>query len=489
MKNELLIEAGPHETRVAILEDGQLVEVHIERLDEPAVVGSIYMGRVSRVVPGIQAAFVDIGLDRDAFLFAGDLQRTGPVELSNANAEDRHRPIADQIQQGQELLVQGVKESLPGKGARISSQISIPGRFLVLLPGSTGVGVSRRIEAPSERQRLEESVRAMMPMGDGVIVRTAAENGSEEELRQDLDWLNRTWQEVQKKAAGIQAPERVHGEENLALRAARDLLDESCAEVWIEGPSAYAAVESYLSDLDQDFVPRLRLHEGESSLFERRGVDAAIAKAMRTRVWLKSGGHLVINPTEALVAIDVNSGRNTEASELEATALQTNLEAAVESARQIRLRDLAGIIVVDFIDLMEPDNRAELVDTFAGALGRDRTRIQVSEMSDFGLVAVTRKRMRGGVRQRLTQVCPCCAGEGRIKDAATIGLELDRALRKKSDDVLARGVRVRLNSRTKTALEETQDKLLAAIQREVGVELELAAADDLGLDEFEIQTK
>ena len=489
MTNELLIEAGPHETRVAVLEAGELVEVHIERPAEPAVVGSIYKGRVSRVVPGIQAAFVDIGLDRDAFLFAGDLQRSGPVDLSSENSEVRHRPIAEQVQQGQELLVQGVKESLPGKGARISSQISIPGRFLVLLPGSAGVGVSRRIEDPAERQRLEELVQAMMPAGDGVIVRTAAENGSKEELRRDLDRLNRTRQEIEMEAASTQAACLVRGEMNLALRVARDFLNESYSEVWIEGPSAYAAVESYLSDRDRDFVPWLRLHEGETSLFDRRGVDAAIAKAMRTRVWLKSGGFIVINPTEALVAIDVNSGRNTEASELEATALQTNLEAAEESARQIRLRDLAGIIVVDFIDLMEPDNRAELVATFAGALDRDRTRIQVSEMSDFGLVAVTRKRMRGGLRQRLTRVCPCCSGEGRIKDAATIGLELDRALRKMSDDVLDRGVRVRLNSRTKADLEGAQDKLLEAIQKGVGVELELATADDLGLDEFEIQPK
>jgi len=493
MSSELLIEAGPHETRVAVLEDGQLVEVHIERAAEPGVVGNIYQGRVSRVVPGIQAAFVDIGLERDAFLFAGDLRRTGSADLSaedgGARQRPDHRPIADQVEEGQQLLVQAVKEPLPGKGARISSQISLPGRILVLLPGASGVGVSRRISEPDERQRLDELVREMLPDGHGAIVRTAGAEKPEAELRRHLDWMIRTWQEIQGRLSGISAPGLVYWEMSLAKRAVRDLLNESFSEVWIEGASAHAAVERYLTEVDREMADRLRLHQDDELLFERRGVDAAIAKAMRTRMWLDSGGYIVINPTEALVAIDVNSGRNTAGAELETTALQTNLEAAVEVARQIRLRDLAGIIVVDFIDMIESEHRAELVATFERALSRDRTRIQVSQMSDFGLIAVTRKRMRGGLRQRLTQVCPCCSGEGRIKDPVSFGLELERVLRKRPDDLAVQELKVRLHPRMKRALENSQGDLLAAIRQRVGGQLHLEADDDLGVDEFEIGTR
>lgn len=493
MSNELLIEAGPHETRVAVLAEGRLVEVHIERAAEPGVVGNLYKGRVSRVVPGIQAAFVDIDLARDAFLFAGDLQRFEPLDLSKEDDRKKQplngRPIAEQVKEGEDLLVQVVKEPLPGKGARISLQISLPGRFLVLLPGARGVGISRRISAPDERQRLEELVLEMLPEDCGVIVRTAGADRPQAELNRDLDWLRSTWQEIKGRSAGVSAPGLVRQEMGLAKRAARDLLNESYSSVWIEGAPVYATVERYLAAVDRQMAARVRLHEGDDLLFERRGVDAAIAKAMRTRIWLDSGGFIIINPTEALVAIDVNSGRSTAAMELEATALKTNLEAAVEVARQIRLRDLAGIIVVDFIDMIEPEHRAELVACFKDALGQDRTRTQVSQMSDFGLIAVTRKRIRGGLRQRLTQICPCCSGEGRIKDPMTVGLELERALRLRPGALVSRGVRVRLHPRTREALESDPNGLLSAIRERVGGRLDLETDDALGLADFEIDTR
>jgi ribonuclease G len=493
MSNELLIEAGPHETRVAILEDGQVVEVHIERALEPGVVGNIYKGRVSRVVPAIQAAFVDIGLQRDAFLFAGDLQRSGPFELSTDEGQERqppdHRPIADQVKEGQDLLVQAVKEPLPGKGARISSQLSLPGKLTVLLPRASGAGISRQISSPEERQRLEGLLEEMMPAGHGVIVRTAGAERQGKELRRDLEGLLRSWQEIQKRSTGITAPGLVHQELGLAKRAARDLLNEGFSDAWIEGAAAHAAIERYLEELDREMVGRLRLYKSIDPLFEHRGVDSAIAKAMRSRVWLNSGGFIVINPTEALVAIDVNSGRNTEAAALEATAFATNLEAAVEAAHQIRLRDLAGIIVVDFIDMIEPEHRAELVTCFETALGRDRTRTQISQMSDFGLIAVTRKRMRGGLRQRLTRICPCCSGEGRVMDPTTVGFEMGRAVRRRARESTHQDLRVRLHSRTKTDLEERQQDLLSGLRESVAGQLDLEADDDLGIDEFEIDTR
>lgn len=492
MSKELLIEVGPHETRVAVLEDGQVVEVQIERLTEPGVVGNIYKGRVSRVVPGIQAAFVDIGLDRDAFLFAGDLRRTGEIdsrtEVDPGQQRPEPRPIADHVQQGQELLVQVVKEPLPGKGARISPQVTVPGRFLVLLPGAAGLGISRRIDEPEQRQRLEEMVRSMAPEQHGVIVRTAGADRTEEDLRRDLERLSEEWSAIEKQAISTRAPGLVRRETALIERAARDFVDRSFSTIWVEDAATRSAVEEYLRGRDTELVDRLRQSDEEDSLFERRGVNAAITKAMRSRIWLKSGGFIVINPTEALVAIDVNSGRNTEAAELETTALETNLEAAVEVARQIRLRDLAGIIVVDFIDMLEPRNREELVAAFEAALGRDRTRIQVSPMSDFGLIAVTRKRMRGGLRQRMTSLCPCCAGEGRVKNPVTVGLDLDRALRKRSDQG-SQWVIVRLNPRTRRALEEDHSELYATLLQRAGGEDVLVGDEDLGHDEFEIQDR
>ena len=473
MSTELLIEAGEYETRVALLQDGKLVEVHHERHLDRGGVGDIFKGRVSRVVPGIQAAFVDIGMSRDAFLFAGDIHRDNP-------------PIGDEVKQGQELLVQVVKEPLPGKGARISSQISFPGRDGVVRPRATGVGVARRIEDLEERERLESEIRQILPEDCGVIVRTAGEGHSLEQLRQEIMQLEEVWNEVKSRAGGLKAPSLVHQETNLAMRTIRDLLSSEITAVYVEGADIYTEIRRYLEQSEVELVERLRQHAAEEPLFDRFGVDAALSRAMRSRVWLRSGGCIVINPTEALVAIDVNSGRNTEGIELEETARTTNLEAAEEVARQIRLRDLSGIIVVDFIDMLDADNREQLLETFDRALGRDRTRTQISQMSDFGLIAVTRKRMRGGLVQHLTETCPCCQGDGRIKDSVTVGLEIGRELRRRHLETAAEKVVVELHPRHGEALK--REGLLRVLRAQVGGELELAENPELQLEEFVIRT-
>jgi ribonuclease G len=474
MSNELLIEVGEYETRVALLEDGKLVEIHLERHGEAGVaVGNVYKGRVSRVVPGIQAAFVDIGLARDAFLFAGDIRRD-------------NRPIAEEVKQGQELLVQVVKEPLPGKGARISSQISLPGRFVVLLPGAEGIGISRRIGSIEERERLELELSQSLPQGSGVIVRTAAEDRPVSDLVKEISHQEEKWKEMRIRAKGLKAPSLVHHEAGLALRTIRDSLSLEIAKVWVEGAAAYDDLRSFLEQSDPDLLGRVEQHAGGGLLFDRFGIDGALARALRTRVWLKSGGFIVINPTEALVAIDVNSGRNTEGVELEATAHSTNLEAAEEIARQIRLRDLSGIIVVDFIDMLETRHQEELLATFENALASDRTRTQVSQMSDFGLVAVTRRRMRGGLLQRLTEPCPCCDGEGWIRDPVTIGLEIGRELRRRDLGTAGERLVVELHPREKRALER-EDQLIAALQKQNAGNLELAENANLQLGEFVIR--
>jgi ribonuclease G len=475
MSNELLIEVGGYETRVALLEDGKLVEIHLERHGESGVaVGNIYKGRVSRVVPGIQAAFVDIGLARDAFLFAGDIRRD-------------NRPIAEDVRQGQELLVQVVKEPLPGKGARISSQISLPGRFVVLLPGAEGVGVSRRIGSSEERERLELGLSQNLPQESGVIVRTAAEGKPVSDLVREISHLDEIWKAMRSRSGGLKAPSLVHHEAGLALRTIRDSLSSEIAKVWVEGAGAYDDLQCFLEQNDPDLVGRLEQHTGDGLLFDRFGIDGALARALRTRVWLKSGGFIVINPTEALVAIDVNSGRNTEGIELEATAHSTNLEAAEEIARQIRLRDLSGIIVVDFIDMLETRHQEELLETFESALASDRTRTQVSQMCDFGLVAVTRRRMRGGLLQRLTEPCRCCDGEGWVRDPVTIGLEIGRELRRRHRGKAGERVVVELHPRQKSVLEK-EARLMAVLQQENAGNLALAGNGNLQPGEFVIRT-
>jgi ribonuclease G len=322
-----------------------------------------------------------------------------------------------------------------------------------------------------------------------VIVRTAGEDRPIADLRREIAQLYETWKKLRVRAGGLSAPALVHREMTLAMRSVRDFSSQDIARIWIEGAETYRDARHYLEQIDPPLTERIRHHKGQELLFDRFGIDRALSRAMRTRVWLRSGGFIVINPTEALVAIDVNSGRNTEGVELEETARITNLEAAWEVARQIRLRDLSGIIVVDFIDMMEMKHRQDLMEAFEAALERDRTRTQVSQMSDFGLVAVTRKRMRGGLLQRMTEPCPCCAGEGWIKDPTTVGLELGRELGRRHSDLSGVRLIVELHPRVKDVLEREQEGILGALREQAAGELELVENSGLQFGEFVIRTE
>jgi len=477
MSSQLLIESGLHETRAALLEEGRLVEVHIERGPDAGVVGSIYRGRVSRVLPGIQAAFVDIGLDRDAFLYVGDLQPTAAGSPS----------IESVVKSGQELIVQVIKEPLPGKGARITSQITLPGLFLVLLPGVDSVSIARRITAPEERRRLESLLREIRPEAAGLIARTAGAGRTDDELLQDLRRQEQRWDDIQSRATTAKAPALLYQELGLPERAVRDLLDESVGEVWVEGDAAHARITEFLQAMDTPMAEKVRCYREAESLFDRFDVEVAIDKALQSRVWLRSGGFLVINSTEALVAIDVNTGRYTGASDLEATALETNLEAAVEVARQIRLRDLSGIIVVDFIDMADSEHQARVLTHLESVLENDRARTQVAGVSEFGLVEITRKRIRGGLQQRLAQPCPCCAGKGWTKGPASVALELGRALRRRPRGS-GQSLRLRAHPHLVKAWQEEQGELLAELEAERDQRIELEEDHRLRPDEYEIVT-
>ena len=429
LTRELIVNVGLQETRVALLEDGLLAEILIERSDHPAILGNLYLGRVSNVLPGMQSAFVDLGLDRDAFLYVTDLL---PLESAEEEPDGIKRPIPSiesLLKVGQDLLVQVVKEPLGRKGPRVTAQVSLPGRRLVFLPGGNGRMVSRRVEPEAERERLKQLSQAISGDG-GFILRTAAAGMSLPELQQDAQALRRRWAEIQEGSSGASVPACLHREAEMPVRIMRDLLTETVHRVMVDEAVTLERCRDYARASMPHLVPRIEHHNRPEPIFDFYGIEKEIQKALRRRVWLPSGGYLLIHPTEALVAIDVNTGKFVGSSDFEETALQTNLEAAREVVRQIRLRDLGGILVIDFIDMASPENRAQLAETLEQALKSDRARSRVLQISEFGLVEITRQRIRQGLEALMCGPCPTCRGSGRLRNPATVRLEVMKELKK-----------------------------------------------------------
>ncbi|MCY0900346.1 MAG: Rne/Rng family ribonuclease [Firmicutes bacterium] len=418
---ELLINYGPHESRLAIMEDGQLVEFYITHEDEDQAAGNIYKGRVENVLPGMRAAFVNLGLEKNAFLYVDD---------AHAEDRDRKRPkaIQDVVKVGQEVVVQIAKEPIGNKGARVTTDISLPGRYLVLTPYSETVGVSRRIDNERERDRLREMAEKLRPKGMGLIVRTVAEGASQRALMRDLAYLRRVWSRVRHKSRTSKAPQMLHREAGLIARSLRDHLDDHVDRFIIDDPHAYMKARELAHTLSPGLKNRIELYQGSVPLFEARGIEAELDRALKRRVWLKCGGYLVIDETEALTVIDVNTGKNVGTTDLSDTVLATNKEAAVEIARQLRLRDISGIIVIDFIDMENEQDQAEVIKTFQRALRSDRTRVTVLGLTRLGLLEMTRKKVRESLLNQMTRVCPVCEGRGHVL----------------SEDVVARRVRYRI---------------------------------------------
>ena len=497
MSRKLLIESDPHEVRVALLEGGRLSEVWIERHHERGPVGNIYRGRVEKVVPGIQAAFVDIGLERNAFLYVGDV-RDRLAELADLVGEDEEwetggradgRRIDELLSTGQELMVQVRKAPVGGKGARVTTQIALPGRYLVLLPTTPDSGISRRIEDGAERQRLLDALDQLGPVPGGVIIRTAGEGRDAAELGRDLEYLSGLWRQVAERAEKARAPALVYSELDLARRTVRDRLEDSFEVVWVDGEEAYAAVLEEVGALEPGLVDRVRRWAEPGQLFAHFGMPRELEGALRKRIWLKSGGYLVIQQTEALVAIDVNTGRYLGRKSLEETVLHANLEAVDEVARQIRLRDLGGIIVIDFIDMVESENRRRVVEALEDRLKGDRSRVRVSQISEFGLVEVTRKRSRSNLRRVLTRPCPCCGESGRVKSVATVCLELRRQLLRRDDDGGRRPatpVTVRLAPDVAEALATTWSSVMRELEERLGAAPRLEPDPRIHPDRFEV---
>ncbi len=438
MANEILINVTPQETRVAVLEQSIVQELHIERVSARGLVGNIYVGRVARVLPGMQSAFVEIGLERAAFLHIADIWE------HRQNGHET-KPIERILHEGQSLLVQVIKDPIGTKGARLSTQVSLAGRLLVYLPQDSHIGISQRIEDEAERESLRGRLQHLLPEGfaGGFIIRTMAETATEREMKNDIDYLTKLWADLTAKSGALPVPSPIYQDLSLAQRVLRDMVTEETARILVDSRETHQKMQDFARQYTQAIVDRIAHYSGgERPLFDLHGVEDEIEKALARRVDLKSGGYLIIDQTEAMTTIDVNTGGFVGGRSFDDTIFKTNLEAAQVIARQLRLRNLGGIIIIDFIDMENADHRAAVLAEFGKALERDRTRLTVNGFTQLGLVEMTRKRTRESLAHVLCEPCATCTGRGEIKTAQTVCYEILREVVRESRQFNAREFRI-----------------------------------------------
>ena len=488
-KRDLVISVDVGEQRVAILEDDRVAEVYLERPERRSIAGNIYLGVVDNVLPGMEAAFVEIGLEKNGFLYVDEI--VGP-ELEGRKGAKK---IQDLIRRGETVLVQAVKDPMKSKGARLTTEISLPGRFLVYVPNGDGYGVSRRLE-DDERTRLKEIVKALDAKGGGIIVRTAAEGASAEDIERDLVFLQRLWKTIQTKTKGATAPSIVYEEAELPLRIVRDLFAGDFSSALIDDDRTHRRIVSYLKKTSPHMIERVQRYREKTPLFEAYGVDKEIQSTLERRVNLPSGGYLVFDYAEAFTVIDVNTGRfvgsrgKSSAGRLEDTIVKNNLEAVKEVVRQLRLRDIGGIIVIDFIDMSNPKNRETVEDALRTELERDRTKTYVVEISPLGLVEMTRQNVTDGPREILTRRCPVCEGDGFVVSDETMAIEIERRLRTlAAGGARAQAFRVAVHPRVLSLLAGRGGGRLAAVEAAARRRFFLVPAAENGhvhLDHFDV---
>ncbi|HXV89936.1 MAG TPA: Rne/Rng family ribonuclease [Gemmatimonadales bacterium] len=505
MKREILINGAPRETRVAILEDDRLVELLVDRPDARRSVGDIYLGRVEAVLPGIQAAFVDIGAEKSAFLHASDLiesddedeepedededdEDTGGANGRGGRGRRKVPNVADELKRGQTKLVQVTKEPISTKGPRVTAQISLAGRFLVYMPYASKVGVSRKIESREQRTRLREMVARLVPKdAGGWIIRTVADDLTEEKCRREIDHLHGLWKKITRKASSVRAPALVQRETSLTRGIVRDLFSDKVDSLLVDSKQLYHEIESYLKQVDPDLVQRVKQYEGPTSLFDEYDIEDEIRTLFQPRVELPTGGYIIIQPTEALTSIDVNTGRYTGKKDPENTILKTNVEAAREVARQLRLRDIGGIIVVDFIDMESRGNRDKVLQELRTHLGRDRARTKAYAVSELGLIEMTRQRVRPSLWQSMTAECPTCTGLGRVFRPEVVVRRMERSLRRVGSK--ERQLAVRLHPEVALYLVEQEPNFLRQLKKQTGLVLDIRDDPMMRLDEFRMTSQ
>ena len=529
MKREILISGSQRETRVAILEDDRLVELLVDRPDSRRSVGDIYVGKVEAVLPGIQAAFVDIGAEKSAFLHASDLIESedeedpadretddadengngegggngenggngGSTTQTAANRRDRDRPrrrqtpnIADELKRGQTRLVQVIKEAIGTKGPRVTAQVSLAGRFLVYMPFASKVGVSRKIESREQRAKLRDMVTKLVPPDSGGwIIRTVADDLTEASCKREIDHLLGLWKKIKRKASSGRAPALVQRETSLTRGIVRDLLSDKVDLLLVDSKVLYNEIDQYLKQIDPELLPRVKLYQDEAPLFDAYDIEAEIRNLFKQRVDLPTGGYLIIQPTEALISIDVNTGRYTGKRDPESTILRTNIDAAREVARQLRLRDIGGIIVVDFIDMETRSNRDKVLQELRTHLGRDRARTRAFAVSELGLVEMTRQRVRPSLWQSMTVECPTCSGTGRVFRPEVVVRRMERSLKRAGADHKERQLSVRLHPEVALYLVEQEPNFLRQLEKQTGLELEVRDDPMMRLDEFRMMAR
>jgi ribonuclease G len=525
-----------NQVRIAITEDGRLAELFVEAPEKERLVGDVYLGKVARIMPGIKAAFIDIGLRQDAFLHFSDIGSTldeysellgeepevgaqeEPEEVASAVASvsqastlqrepqgrdgrgrdgremhgrghDRLEHPEKHLQSGQEIIVQVTKEPVGKKGVRVTSEVSLPGRFLVLLPFDGKVGVSKRIGNFKEKRRLRKLVRSILPDGFGAIIRTVAEGKDEQTLKNDLDQLINTWREVEKTVKTEKAPALIYKDMSTTSSVIRDLFSNDVQRVTVDSKRLYREIRTYVNLTSPSLVDKIELYKGKEPVFDVFGVEKEIATAMSRKVWLKSGGYVIIEQTEAMVVVDVNSGRYAAKKEQELNSLQTNLEASREIVRQIRLRDIGGLIVIDFIDLDDEKNRKKVYDELRKEFRKDRAKVTVLPMTEFGLVQITRQRIRQSVLHSFTEPCPTCAGTGLVQSKSSILSHIERWIRRFKSETKEFRLILKVHPTIATHLSEGSLSRLRKMMVKYFVLIKLEADAALAVDEFKFISK
>ena len=515
MSAELIINSNAFETRVALVENGQVAELYVERSSDRGIAGNVYRGRVVRVLPGMQAAFVDINLDKAAFLYVSDIYRPmGDVEQAllssceDESGDEKHDedtenggreyggldfrpsyngiPIEDRLQEGQDILVQVAKEPIGSKGARITTHITLPGRNLVFMPTMDHVGVSRRIEDETERKRLREIMCEIKPPYCGFIVRTAAEGAEREKLQSESDFVAKLWQSIQRRSENAPVPSLIYQELDITLRAVRDLFTKEVDRLVIDSESEYRKILNFTETFMPSLQNEVELYEGDEPIFDSYGIEMEIQRALSKKIWLKSGGYIVIESTEALTAIDVNTGRYVGKRNLEETILKTNLEAVKEIAFQLRLRNLGGIIIIDFIDMEKEANREKVWNALRDATYKDKSKSNILHMSELGLIEMTRKRTKESIGQVLCEPCSYCDGEGYLKSKQTVCYEVLRELERQRKDFYGRNVLVMAHPEVAAMFCDEERAALERVEERMHALVSVKADPNLHLENYDI---
>jgi ribonuclease G len=508
MLKEIIVSEDEYESRAALLENKVLAELFIERKGERYILGNIYKGRVTSVLPGMQAAFVDIGLDRNAFLHVSDITRhleeldeLEPIKETvkkedepkgtrkkNSESKKSEQPsIRDLLKKGQEILVQIDKEPMDTKGPRVTAYITLPGRYLVYMPTVDHIGVSRKIENEAERQRLKEIIERLRPnKNDGFIVRTAAEGKGEDEFKADIKFLAGHWEQINKRTINASAPCLIHEDLGLTFRVIRDIFTQEVSQFIVDSKEEHERILNFLDSLLPALKSKVKLYDKDEPIFDSYGIEKQIKKALRQKIWLKSGGHIVINQTEALVSIDVNTGKYVGKENADETILKTNVEAVSEIARQIRLRDLGGIIIVDFIDMDKEDHKNKVLKAMEDALKRDRSRTNILQITDLGLVEMTRQRTRPSLTSMLCRPCPYCQGDGVVLSEDSTSITILREIKMIGRKFNEKQIKIMASSPVAFSLLDEYNSKIKELERKLNMTIEIEEDLDLHIEDFRI---